>query len=103
MALGGGADPAGDRLDVMAQGWCLGATQESCYDEQRWCGETGEEEVAQFLPGGEEAVGRWRSHARGMLVRAMGNQLAITRSSPPALRTASSYASRKIIGPVTPS
>ena len=93
MALGGDADPAGERLDMMTRGWCLGATQESCDDGRRWCGKM---EVT-------EAISRWRSHARGMPVRAMGNQLAITRSLPPAPRTASSYASRKIIGSVAPS
>ena len=53
MAPGGGADPVGEWLDVMTRGWCLGATQESCNDGRRWCGETGEEEVAQLLPRGD--------------------------------------------------
>ena len=53
MAPGGGADPAGERLDVMTRGWCLGATQESCDDRRRWCSEMGEEEVVQLLPGGD--------------------------------------------------
>ncbi len=34
--------------------------------------------------------------------RAMGNQLAMTLSSPPTYRTASSYASKKASGSVTP-
>ena len=39
-----------------------------------------------------EAAGRWSSHMRATPARAMGNQLAITLSLPPALRTATSSA-----------
>ena len=42
-----------------------------------------------------EDPGRVSSQARGALARAMGNQLAMTLSSPPAFRTASSYASKE--------
>ena len=49
-----------------------------------------------------EDSGKLRSQARGAPARAMGSQLAMTLSSPPALRTASSYASRKTSGAVAP-
>ena len=50
-----------------------------------------------------EDVGRLSSQTRGTPVRAMGNLLAMTLSSPPSLRTASPYASRKANGSVAPS
>jgi cellulose synthase/poly-beta-1,6-N-acetylglucosamine synthase-like glycosyltransferase len=50
-----------------------------------------------------EDSGRLSIQARGTPARAMGNQLAMTLSSPPATQTASSYAWRNAAGSATPS
>ena len=49
-----------------------------------------------------EVHGRLRSQACSMLVRAMGNQFAMTLSPPPFAQTASSYAWRKPTGSAAP-